>query len=56
MVADKEIRQRIVEMGIRKVARQTGIQSDTVTLIARGKTVKPSTLAKLVGLTVLTKL
>ena len=46
IVADKEMRKRIVELGIRKVARETGIHSDTVTLIARGNPVKPITLTK----------
>ena len=45
-IADKEMRKRIVEMGIRKVARTTGIHSDTVTLIARGDPVKRITLTK----------
>ena len=47
VVADKEMRKRIVAMGIRKVARQAGIHSDTVTLIARGSPVKPVTLANI---------
>ena len=42
VVADKEMRKRIVAMGIRKVARNARIHSDTVTLIARGSPVKPS--------------
>ena len=48
MKADEQTRKRIVGIGIRKVARETGIHSDTVTLIARGKPVKPGTLQKLV--------
>jgi hypothetical protein len=47
VVAHKEMRKQIVEMGIRKVARETRIHSDTVTLIARGIPVKPITLAKI---------
>jgi len=50
VLADKETRDLIVKMGIRKVARLTGIHSDTITLIANGKPVKPSTLAKVVRL------
>ena len=44
VIASNEIRKQIVEIGIRKVARETGLHSDTVTLIARGIPVKPSTL------------
>jgi hypothetical protein len=36
-------------MGIRKMARLTGSHSDTITLIANGKSVKASTLARIVG-------
>jgi hypothetical protein len=49
VIADKAIRERIVERGIRKMVRLTGIHSDTITLIANGKPVKPKTLAKVVG-------
>ncbi len=49
MVADEETRRRLVEIGIRKTARETGIHSDTVTLIARREPVKPITLAKIVS-------
>jgi hypothetical protein len=49
VVADKAIRERIIKIGIRKLARVTGIHSDTITVIARGKRVKPSTLARVVG-------
>ena len=49
VLADKEIRERIIKMGIREVARLTEIHSDTVTLVAKGKPVKPSTLARVVG-------
>jgi hypothetical protein len=49
VIADKAIRERIVEIGIRKMVRLTGIHSDTVTLIANGKPVKPKTLGKVVG-------
>jgi len=43
-----EIRKRIVEIGIRKVAREAGLHTDTVTLIARGSPVKASTLQPVV--------
>ncbi len=46
VVANKEARDLIVKMGFRKMARLTGIHSDTITLVANGKPVKPSTLAK----------
>src|SRR5277367_4149358 len=49
VVADKETRDLIVKMGIRKVARLTGIHSDTITRVANGMPVKPSTLAKVVA-------
>src|SRR5277367_7072103 len=49
VVADKETRDLIVKMGIRKVARLTGIHSDTISLISDGKRVRPRTLAKVVG-------
>ena len=48
MKADEPTRKRIIGIGIRKAAREAGIHSDTVTLIARGKPVKPGTLHKLV--------
>jgi hypothetical protein len=49
VTAEKAIRERIVEIGIREMVRLTGIHSDTITLIANGKPVKPKTLAKVVG-------
>ena len=49
MVADKEIRERIVKTGIRKIARLTGIHSDTITLVAKGEALKSNTVAKVVG-------
>ena len=45
--ADKEFRKQIIKMGIRKFARQTGINRETVALIADGKPVKPITLQKM---------
>jgi hypothetical protein len=48
MKADEETRERIVEIGIRKVARETGINRETVGLVANGKTVKSRTLRKIV--------
>ena len=47
--ADEETRKRIVEIGIRKVARKTGINRETVALVAKGKTVKAVTLRKIVA-------
>jgi hypothetical protein len=49
VIADEAIRERIVEIGIREMVRLTGIHSDTITLFANGKRVKPKTLAKVVG-------
>jgi hypothetical protein len=46
-VADQELRQQIIEIGIRKTARATKTDSKTVMLITRGERVKPNTLAKL---------
>jgi len=45
VIASDEIRARIVEIGIRKVARAAGVDSKTVMLIIRGVPVKRSTLA-----------
>ena len=42
MIADKETRKRIVEVGIRQVARETGIVRNTIRLIARGAPFSPS--------------
>ena len=47
-VADQELRQKIAEIGIRKTARSTNIDSKTVMLISRGERVKPNTLAKVI--------
>jgi len=49
VVINKETRERIVKMGIRKMARLTGVHSDTITLIANWKPVKPNTLARIIG-------
>jgi hypothetical protein len=49
MMADKETRRRIIETGIKKIARETGIDRNTIRSIARREPVKPITLAKVVG-------
>lgn len=49
VVADEKTIKRLLEIGIRKTARETRIHSDTVTLLARREPVKPITLAKVVG-------
>ena len=46
--ADAETRKRIVEIGIRKVAREIGINRETVALVANGKAVKSRTFRKIV--------
>ena len=45
--ADAETRKRIVEIGIRKVARETGINRETVALVANNGTVKPRSMHKI---------
>jgi DNA invertase Pin-like site-specific DNA recombinase len=50
VVADKETRTRIREVGIREIARATKINRETVSLIANEGRVKPSTLARIVEL------
>jgi len=42
MVVDKGTIERILEVGIRRVARNSGVDRKTVALIAHGKAVKPS--------------
>jgi len=49
VVANQEIRESIVEIGIRKVARAANVNRETVALIANGGPVKSSTLARVVG-------
>lgn len=46
VVADGQIRQRIKEIGIRKIARSAGVNRETVTLIAQNHRVKTATLEK----------
>jgi len=46
-VADGETRDRIRKIGIRKIARETGIDKETVLFISQGKPVKAITLAKI---------
>jgi hypothetical protein len=48
-VADEKTIKRLLEIGIRKTARETEIHSDTVTLISRRVPVKPITLTRVVG-------
>jgi len=47
MVADEQTRNWIKETGIRRVARDSKVNRETVALVANGEPVKPSTLAKL---------
>ncbi len=47
-VASDAIRKRIVEIGIRKVARESGVNRETVALIAKGKAVKSTTLHRVI--------
>jgi hypothetical protein len=47
-VADEKTRKRIVEIGIRRTARETNVDSKTVMLVSRGEQVRPGTLAKIV--------
>jgi hypothetical protein len=46
VVADEETKKRIVEIGLKRIARETGIDRNTVRLITRGEPVKPKTLAQ----------
>lgn len=48
LVADLETRERIKRIGIRRVAQQTGINRETIALIANGQRVKANTLSQLV--------
>jgi hypothetical protein len=48
MAADKETMERILEVGIRKIARNSGIDRKTVALTAHGKAVKPRTFRNIV--------
>ena len=47
--ADQETRKRIIQIGIRKVARLSGVSRETVGMIAKGQPVKPSTLSQLIA-------
>ena len=49
VVADRAIRQQIIQIGIRKVARESGIDRKRVALIAHGEPVKPVTLQKVIN-------
>jgi hypothetical protein len=46
MVADDKTRKQIKTIGVRKTARESGVDRETVAIIANGKAVKSSTLAK----------
>ena len=46
VIADQALIQRILDTGIRKTARATGVDSKTVILITRREPVKPNTLAQ----------
>jgi len=46
VVADQELKKRITEIGIRKLARLSGINRETLSLIANGSPVKPSTITR----------
>lgn len=48
LVADADTRKRINDIGIRKVARESRIDRETVALIANGGRVKSITLAKVI--------
>lgn len=48
VVADSETRKRILKTGIRRVARESGVNRETVALIANGNPVKQNTLATVV--------
>jgi hypothetical protein len=47
-VADKGTRDRIVKIGIRKIARETRTDKETVLFISQGKPVKAITLATVI--------
>jgi transcriptional regulator with XRE-family HTH domain len=49
VVADLETREGIKRIGIREVARQLGVDRETVGLIANGSRVKAKTLARVVA-------
>jgi hypothetical protein len=49
VVADTAIRSRIVEMGIRNVARESGVNRETVAMIAKGNPVRSKTLARVIA-------
>ena len=49
VVADEETRKRIIEIGIRRVARVSGVNRETVALVAGRQPVKASTFAKVIN-------
>ena len=49
VVADEETRKRIIEIGIKRITRETGIDRNTIRLITRGEPVKPTTLARVIA-------
>ena len=46
-MADKLLRKKILEIGVRKISREIKVDSKTIMLIARGQSVKPATLKKI---------
>jgi hypothetical protein len=49
VIASDEIRERITEIGIREVARRSGINRETVAFVAKGEPVKALTLQTVMG-------
>jgi hypothetical protein len=49
VIASETMRKRIVKIGIREVARMTGLDRETVALIAKGEPVKAVTFRRLIN-------
>ena len=47
MVAEKAIRQTIIDAGVRNISRETKVDTKTVMLITHGRPVKSNTLNKI---------